>query len=151
MKRSTYLLTVLLLLCAVPVFAHCGMCGFDKKGSMSTEDRVAKKMEKMTAGLGLTEEQIPQVENLITEKLDKKKAIKDTMRKEMDAVREEFSANIKALLTDEQKEKYEAMVADWKKGSKKGSMKGSDHDHKGSDKGSGSEEKGSDSEMKGSN
>jgi len=140
MKKIIYLLTAVFVLSAVPVYAGCEFCRF--KMSTYSEDWLAKKMEKMTGSLGLTEEQVPQMEALIKEKVEKKKAIFEESSGKIKAVKEEYSAKIQALLTDDQKVKYEEMKAEWKKGS----MKGSGHDHKGS----GSEMKGSDSEEKGS-
>jgi len=96
----------------------------------------------MTSKLELTEDQAAQVEVLVTEKLTKKQAIWEAKMAEIKSVKEDYSTKIQAVLTDEQKVKYDEMKA----GHKKGSMKGSGHGHKGS----GHEHGGSDHEMKGS-
>lgn len=153
MKKIVYFLVVVFLLSVTPAMARCSFCAFGDKGSMSIEEKVAKKMEKMTGTLELTEEQAAQVEVLVTEKLTKKKAIWDAKMTEIKAAKEDYSTKIQAVLTDEQKVKYDAMKADYHKGSMKGSMKGSGHEHGGSDlkkKGSGHEHGGSDLEKKGS-
>ncbi len=141
MKKIMYALVAVMLFSAVPVYANCGMCPLDK-GSMSTEDRVAKKMEKMTEKLGLSDEQAVKIKVLITEKMEMKKAIKAQMHEQMKMLTEEFSGQIKAILTDEQKVKFEEMRKEHK-----GSEKGSGHEHKGS----GHEKKGSGDDAKGSN
>ena len=130
MKKGIYLLGIALLLSAAPVYANCGMCGLGEKGSMSSEDWLAKKMEKMTSTLSLTEEQVPQVEALIKEKMEKKEAIKTEMNGKIEAMMEEYSTKIKALLSDEQKVKYEEMKAEGHKDMMKGS--GHEHMHEGS-------------------
>jgi len=53
--------------------------------------------------------------------------VKEEKMKKIEAIKEEYSAKIKDVLTDEQKVKYEEMKAE--------RMKGSDHEHMGSDKG----------------
>jgi len=154
MKKVIYLAIAVFLLSTIPamVYACPGM------DSMSIEEKTEKKMVKLTDKLGLTEEQAAQIKVLVTEKLTKKKAIWDAKIAEIKVVKEEYSAKIQAVLTDEQKTKYDEMKKEWKKGSMKGSghehggseMKGSGNEHGGSEmKGSGNEHGGS--EMKGSN
>jgi len=106
--------------------AHCGKCGLPKEGG--TDDYVAKKAEKLTDKLGLSAEQSAQAKVLIKEKMEKKHTIMQEKSDAIEAVKEEYSAKLAALLNDEQKVKYEAMQAEWKEEG----MKGSHHDHKGS-------------------
>jgi len=145
MRKIICLMTAVFVLGAVPVYAGCEFCKFHK--SMSSEDWLAKKMEKMTSSLELTEEQIPQVKKLIEEKIKRKQAIFEKSMDDIEMIKEEYSAKIQELLSDEQKVQYEAMQKEWKEDS----MKGSSYEHKGSGhemKGSGSEMMGSDSEEK---
>ena len=139
MKKIVYLIAAMFLLNAAPALANCGMCPLGAKGA-TTEEYVEKKMEKLTSELGLSEEQAGKVKGILTDKMEKKKAAKAEKREKMDAISAEFSDKVNAVLDDEQKVKFEAIKAEWKKGS----TKGSGHDHKGSGsehKGSGTEEK----------
>lgn len=43
------------------------------------------------------------------EKMDKKKAVHEETEKKMDAIREDFQAKLKTVLTPEQLEKYNSM------------------------------------------
>jgi len=143
MKKAIYLVIAVFLVIAVPAMVHA--CpGMD---SMSIEDKVSKKMEKLTKKLALTEEQAAEIKTLVTEKLTKKKAIWEAKIAEIKTVKEGYSAKIQAVLTDEQKTKYDEMKQEWSKGSMKGSMKGSKkgsgHEH-GEKEHGGSEHGGSD-------
>jgi len=145
MKKGIYLIIAAFLMSATPAMVYA--CPW--MDSASIEEKVAKKMEKLTSKLALTEEQAAQIEVLVTEKLTKKKAIWKAKMAEIKVVKEEYSTKTQAVLTDEQKVKYDEMKAAWKKGS----MKGSGYEHKGSGrkmKGSGHEHGGSDNEAKGS-
>ena len=135
MKKAIYLAVAVLLMSTVSTMVYA--CG--GMGSMSIEEKTEKKMKMLTNKLELTEEQAVQIKVLVTEKLTKKKAIWEAKMAEIKAVKEEYSAKIQVVLTDEQKVKYEEMKKEWHKGSMKGSMKGSGHEHGGSEmKGSGS-------------
>lgn len=128
MKKIASIFTAVFILSFVFVglsYAHCGVCGLR---SAKDSDWLGKKMTMMTENLGLSDEQATQVEALIKEKVEKKKAVMD-----------EYTAKIKALLTDEQNAKYDAMKAE----KTKGSMKGSYHEHKGSKGSAGDDMKGS--------
>ena len=100
--------------------------GHDHKGS---GDWMKKKMEMMNEKLGLSEDQTAEVEKLIKDKKAKKKAAKAEMRTKIDAIKEEFSAGMKGVLSDEQYQKFDEMHKEMHKD--KGS-KGSHGDHKGS-------------------
>ncbi|OGX35457.1 MAG: hypothetical protein A3C36_01720 [Omnitrophica WOR_2 bacterium RIFCSPHIGHO2_02_FULL_52_10] len=131
MKKASKVFVMVLsltVMMTVNTYAHYGMGEGDG-------DYVAKKVAKLTEQLSLSAEQAAQVEALIKEKMEKKNAIKEEKHAAIEAVKEEYSVKIKALLTDEQKAKYEEMQTE----REKEEMKGSDHEHKDS----GGEEKGS--------
>jgi len=86
------------------------------KGS-GTEDWAAKKLNKLTTNLELSEEQVAKVKALIEVKKSKKQAL-----------HEEFKSGLAAILTAEQLEKHETMKAEHK-GSK------GHHEHGGSSHG----------------
>lgn len=113
MKKIIYFLTAAFVLSTAPAFAHCGMCPMSMKGS--SDDYVSKKVEKLTAELNLSDDQAAQIKTLITEKVEKKKAIKEDKMNKIEALQEEYSGKISAVLDDEQKAKYETLKADWGK------------------------------------
>ncbi|MCA9407923.1 MAG: hypothetical protein H6755_08070 [Candidatus Omnitrophica bacterium] len=138
MKKSLVLTIAVLALSSAPAFAHCGTCGIgEAKGSkmMDKENWMKEKMDKMSEELGLSPEQVTQVEGIMKTKMEKKKAVHDEAENKMEEIKAEYKESLKGVLTPEQLEKYEAMKDE--KGSMKGSMKdgkkGSDHEHKGSD------------------
>lgn len=105
--RKLILSLLLLSLSALPAFAHCGMCGVgDKKDAGSMAD---KKVEAMTAELGLSEEQATQLKAIMNEKMEKKSALHEKQTAEMDAVKEEYKSKLKSVLTEEQLKQYESM------------------------------------------
>jgi len=86
---------------------------------MSMEDRQAKELEQLTTQLELTPAQVTEISKLqeaSTKAMKEKRESmsKDTDRKvmaeEMSALREKYNEDVKALLTDDQKVKYEALV-----------------------------------------
>ncbi|MBN1870406.1 MAG: hypothetical protein JW847_07530 [Candidatus Omnitrophica bacterium] len=109
MKR-VILLTVALLFAATMAYAECSNC----KGAKAkmNEGSVQEKAAKMTERLGLTQEQADEVKALITEKAEKKKAVMEECRAKKESIAEEYSAKIKALLTDDQKVKYDEWKAE---------------------------------------
>ena len=132
MGRKSYVMLAVLMvsfLTATIAQAHCGKCGMGDKG----DDYVTKKVEKLTAELGLDEGQAKEVEGIIKDKMAKKKAIKEEKQAKMDALGAEYKTKMKAVLNDDQNVKFDAMMAEWEQDNKKGSDKGSSHEHKGSD------------------
>lgn len=85
----------------------------------STEERQAQELAQMTKVLSLTPDQIVSLkekQNKLTEDIEKKRAnlTKDSDRKvvreEMMKMREQYNVDVKKLLTDEQKVKYETYL-----------------------------------------
>jgi uncharacterized protein HemX len=117
MKRII-LLTVALLFVAAMGPVRIGLCEEDMDKS---DVWVEKQMKKMTKKLTLTQDQVPQVEAALKEKVEKKKAAREEMQAKIDSIKEEYDAKIKALLTEEQQKIYDDMKEqnkDWKKDKK---------------------------------
>ncbi len=84
---------------------------------MSMEARQAQELDTLTKVLSLTDEQVEKVKAL-QEKQQKafeenrasmsENTDRDAMREKMEAMRKQYDTDLKALLTDEQAEKYEA-------------------------------------------
>ncbi|MCK5083619.1 MAG: hypothetical protein KAR31_11980 [Candidatus Omnitrophica bacterium] len=104
MKRAA-LLAVALLFTATMAQANCGM--FKLAKGKKSEDWVQKSIERMTEKIGLTEDQVPQVEALVKEKAEKKKAVKEECRVKTKGLVEDYSGKIRALLTEEQQKKFD--------------------------------------------
>ncbi|MFZ5553847.1 MAG: hypothetical protein ACOZCO_12095 [Bacteroidota bacterium] len=101
-----------LLLGLVAVFAlNTAMAGEEKTNEMKAKD----KTKTLTAQVGLTAEQVPQVEALYLEgfnKLDQVKAEKTTVTNEdKQAIIAEQEAKLKTILSEEQWAKYESVKA----------------------------------------
>ncbi|MDA3852641.1 MAG: hypothetical protein PF444_00130 [Bacteroidales bacterium] len=122
MKRIGIILMV--LLSTVVVSAQRGDVGQRGEGKshgpkMSSEERQEQQLVQMTKNLSLTPEQVADVTKIqdkLTLAIEVKRSTmsKDTdrkvMRKEMAELREQYNEDVKALLTDEQKVKYEAYL-----------------------------------------
>jgi hypothetical protein len=136
--KKLIILTALLAFAgmATPVFAHCGKCGVgDDKKVMDVD----AKVEKLTKKLGLSEDQANKLKPVLQEKMDKKKALYEKKKADMQALHDDYQAKLKGILTPEQLSKYEAMKEGMMehKGSMMDGHKGSMdmegmHEHKGS-------------------
>jgi len=95
MKRFTLYgfisVAALMLMLSQTALANCGMCGME-------EDAIGKKVEMMTAHLGLSESQAEELRGIIQAKHDA-----------MGAAKEQYKQQLDALLTPEQKEKKAEM------------------------------------------
>lgn len=146
MKKIVFLTLLIAGFSANAAFAHCGTCGIGgEKGSM--HDKMHDKNQKMAEQLGLSEEQAKQVDTLMQEKMKKKKAFRSESKEKIDAIKEEYDAKLKKILTPEQYKKHQTMYENMKE-SHKGSHKGSDKDAYKSTKGSHGDMKGSHGSMK---
>lgn len=80
-----------------------------KKGGMSVE----QQMERLNEAVKLTDEQKPKVEAVLKESAKKREALSDVpqdeRRDKQRAIREEQDTKLKAILTPDQYEKYQAM------------------------------------------
>jgi Spy/CpxP family protein refolding chaperone len=77
---------------------------------MSEPERRAKRVADMTHEVGLTPEQSQKVDDIIREAHGEMKGIRDKAESDVDVVREKARNEMRALLTPEQKAKFEALV-----------------------------------------
>ncbi len=77
---------------------------------MSDEERRAKHLADMTKEVGLTPEQTGKMDDIIKNAHASIKSIRDKSEADVDVVREQARNEMRALLTDAQKPKFEAMV-----------------------------------------
>jgi len=77
---------------------------------MSESERRAKRVADMTAQLGLTAEQSAKFDEIIREAHQEMKGIREGAEKQADVAREKARAEMRVVMTPEQKPKFEAMV-----------------------------------------
>ena len=98
-------------LCTLPAMAQGG-----GRGMMTPEQRQAQ-FDQMATAIGLTPEQIPQVKAIQDDTMKKQMELRNSggdpqdMRPKMMAINAEQTTRIKALLTDDQKAKYDTYLA----------------------------------------
>ncbi|MBF0386005.1 MAG: hypothetical protein HQL27_09080 [Candidatus Omnitrophica bacterium] len=142
MKRTVYILGLLLVLAATSAYANCGNCGMDAKegaGEHKAMKTPEAKVAMLQAELGLSEDQVQKIKPLVEEKMAKIDALREEHHQKKEALSEEYTAKIKAILSEEQAMKFE----EWKKSQKscplgcgcpkcqaKKAMSGSGEEHK---------------------
>lgn len=80
---------------------------------------VEQRVEEMTKQLGLTSEQQTKIKAIYTEHYGKQKQNTGKTREEMRAEREKLDKDVSAVLTDEQKKKYQSMKQSRRGGGKR--------------------------------
>jgi protein CpxP len=101
-------------LSTMPMLAQGG--GGGQRGGMSPEAQQAQ-LDAMTKAVGLTDDQVAKVKALNADSMKKMMALRDSggdpqdMRPKMMEIRTAQQTQIKALLTDDQKPKYDAYIA----------------------------------------
>lgn len=78
--------------------------------ALSEPERRAKRVAEMTKEVGLTPEQSTQIDQIIHQAHDEMKMIHEKSDADLDAVRQKARDQMRALLTPEQKPKFEEMV-----------------------------------------
>jgi hypothetical protein len=97
---------------------------YDKSQTDSHWDRRGEKREerlvnRLDSELGFSAAQKEQVRGIVHETQEEIKGIRRQFRPQMDAVVEKSRTRINALLTPEQRQKYEEMMAEWKERGRK--------------------------------
>jgi hypothetical protein len=113
-KQGNTTLKVWLVLVVVFVlgsFTGGAVTGFYR--AMSRPDRNAPRdrMEKMRRDLSLTDDQVKSVSAILDETKNEYKALRTEMKPRFDEPRQKARAKIRALLSADQQQKFDAMVA----------------------------------------
>lgn len=87
---------------------HAG--GAPTAPSLSEPERRAKRVAEMTKEIGLSEEQAAKVDAIIHATHDQMKEVRDKTESDVDVLRQSARNQVRALLSPEQKSKFEAMV-----------------------------------------
>jgi Spy/CpxP family protein refolding chaperone len=77
---------------------------------LSEPERRAKRVAEMSKEIGLTTEQTAKVDEIIRGAHQEIKGIRESAENNVDVVREKARNEMRGMLTDEQKPKFEAMV-----------------------------------------
>jgi len=75
MKKIVCFLTAAFFLSIILVMVQSGVVSAEGDRESTSENWMEKKMEKMTTRLGLSDDQVTQIEALMIEKKEKKKAV----------------------------------------------------------------------------
>ena len=75
------------------------------------ERAMNERFEKMRSELGLTDQQTTAVRSILDETRNEYRALRTELRPRFDEPRQKARARIRALLTPEQQQKFDAMVA----------------------------------------
>ena len=100
-------------LSTAPLLAQGGGMG----GGMNNPQAQQARMDSMTKAVGLTDDQVTKIKAIQADTMKQQMALRDSggdpadMRPKMMAIREAEQTKTKALLTDDQKPKYDAWVA----------------------------------------
>jgi len=85
--------------------------GFYHAMAHNTHSTPHERMEKLRRDLNLTDEQMKSVSAILDETRNEYKALKTELKPRFDEPRQKARSKIRALLTPEQQQKFDAMVA----------------------------------------
>ncbi len=107
-------LKVWLVLAVVFVLGACtggAVTGFYRAMSRPEKPTPGAKMEKLRRDLSLNDDQMKSVSAILDETKNEYKALRAEVKPRFDEPRQKARAKIRALLTPEQQQKFDAMVA----------------------------------------
>jgi len=117
-RKFTLRFGALALCCAamssVPMLAQGG--GGGQRGGMMSPEAQQAQMDAMVKAVGLTDDQVTKIKAIQADSMKKMMALRESggdpqeMRPKMMEIRESQQTQIKALLTDDQKPKYEEFM-----------------------------------------
>ena len=85
----------------------------DRRGGGDHRDRGRRMVERLRSGLDLTDDQAARLEEVMNENHETAHEFWKNSRQEYEALRKQFRADIRELLTDDQQVKFDAMVAEY--------------------------------------
>lgn len=97
----------------LPVTVHSGSRDVERRGSGEHRDRGRRMVERLRSGLDLSDEQAVLLEEVVNENHETAHEFWKNSRQEYETLRQQFRADIRALLTDEQQGKFDEMVAEY--------------------------------------
>lgn len=91
----------------------------DRRGGDEHRDRGGRMVERLRSGLDLTDDQATRLEEVMNQNHETAHEFWTNSRKEYEALRQQFRADIRGLLSDDQQVKFDEMVADYESRSRK--------------------------------
>ena len=85
----------------------------DRRGDGEHSEHGRRMVERLRSGLELTEEQVAQLETVMNDNHETARQFWGNSRQEYEALRQQFRADIRGLLSDEQQVKFDEMVAEY--------------------------------------
>ena len=87
------------------------MARYGKKAQQKVERAMHERFEKMRSELNLTDQQTASVRTILDETRNEYRALRTELRPRFEEPRMKARARIRALLTPDQQQKFDAMVA----------------------------------------
>ena len=95
------------LLGGVTGYLFAGHSHADTRMPLSDDERRLQKVEKLTKELSLTPDQQKQLDSVMRDAQSKFKGIREASQPQIDAIRQQAREKVRAILTPDQKPKYE--------------------------------------------
>lgn len=92
---------------------HSRASDADRRGDRGHRDHGRGMVERLRSGLALTDGQAAELEAVMNENHETARQFWDNSRKEYEALRQQFRADIRAVLNDDQQSKFDDMVAQY--------------------------------------
>ena len=89
----------------------------------SSDEKKERILQRFSAELKLTDAQRTEVKKILDSANEQTEAFRAEVRPKFQAIRSEMSQSIRALLTDEQRKRFETMEAEWEAHKKRWSSK----------------------------
>ena len=102
---------VLVVVFVLGSFTGGAVTGFYRTMSRPERNAPRDKMEKLHRDLNLTDDQVKSVSTILDETRNEYKALRTELKPRFDEPRQKARTRIRALLTAEQQQKFDAMVA----------------------------------------
>ena len=102
---------VLVVVFVLGSFTGGAVTGFYRTMSRPERNAPRDKMEKLHRDLNLTDDQVKSVSTILDETRNEYKALRTELKPRFDEPRQKARIRIRALLTAEQQQKFDAMVA----------------------------------------
>jgi Spy/CpxP family protein refolding chaperone len=96
-----------------PTTVHSRKPDVGRGGDSQHREHGERMVERLRSGLELTEEQAAQLEKVMNDNHETARQFWGDSRQEYEALRRQFRADIRGILSDEQQVKFDEMVAEY--------------------------------------
>ena len=98
---------------------HSRARDMDRRGSGEHRERGQQMVERLRSGLDLNDDQAARLEEVMNQNHETANEFWKNSRQEYEALRQQFRADIRGLLTDDQQGKFDEMVAEYESKNRK--------------------------------